>query len=153
MVNNPGMNPVDLFHKGYNCSQSIFAPWAERKGVSFDKALLIAAGFGAGCRCGDICGAVSGALMVLGLYSGLDLKNQPEDRMIIYRNAEAFLARFREIHGSTICRDLLKVDLATSEGMSEAERLHLFTTLCPLFVESADRLLQEALDHPSGTGL
>lgn len=143
------MKPVDLFHRGYNCSQSLFAPYAERKGIPYDKALRISASFGAGCRCGDICGAVSGALMVLGLYSDLDLKDHPEEKSKIYGWAEAFLERFRDVHGSTICRELLKVDLTTEAGRSEAEKHRLFSTLCPLFVETADRLLKEALGKPA----
>jgi C_GCAxxG_C_C family probable redox protein len=139
------MNPVDLFHRNYNCCQAVFAPYAEKKGIPFDKALLVSAGFGAGCRMGDLCGAVTGAVMVLGLYSDLDLKTNPMDKMVVYRNTEAFIGRFREIHGSHICRELLKADLSTAEGRAEAERLHLFSTLCPLYVETADRLLKEAL--------
>jgi len=143
------MNPVDLFHRNYNCCQAVFAPYAEKKGIPFEKALLISAGFGAGCRVGDICGAVAGAIMVLGLYSNLDLKNNPADKAVVYRNTEAFIGRFREIHGNHVCRDLLKVDLSTAEGRAEAEKHRMFTTLCPLFVETADRLLKEALGKPA----
>ncbi len=61
----------DLFKSGYNCSQSIFAAYAERYGIDFETALKISSSFGGGMgRLREVCGAVSGMFMVLGLAKG-----------------------------------------------------------------------------------
>ena len=58
---------VEIFKKGFNCSQSVAGAWCEEMGLPFDTAVKIAAGFGGGMgRMREVCGAVTGAFMVLG---------------------------------------------------------------------------------------
>jgi C_GCAxxG_C_C family probable redox protein len=62
---------ADLFQKGYNCAQSVVGAYAAELDVSEDVALRMAAGFGGGLgRCGEACGALTGAVMVIGLRVG-----------------------------------------------------------------------------------
>ena len=62
-----------LFLDGYNCSQAVFGAYAEDFGIDFSTAMKISSGFGGGFgRMREVCGAVSGMTMVLGLKYGYD---------------------------------------------------------------------------------
>ena len=71
---------VDLYNSGFLCSQAVFAAFADRCGIKEEAALKIGACFGAGMRKGEVCGACSGALMVLGMLYGQSSKEHPRDR-------------------------------------------------------------------------
>ena len=102
------------FARGFNCAQSIFSAFAERFGVSSELALRLSAPFGAGlARQGEVCGALSGALMILGLQYGRDRPNDKED---IYQLAHEFIYQFQQRHGAILCRELLGHDISTPEG-------------------------------------
>ena len=65
------MNKADsaeeLFRMGYNCSQSVYAAFAEDLGMSVEEAAKRASPFGAGFgKLREVCGAVSGMVLVLG---------------------------------------------------------------------------------------
>ena len=97
-----------LFESGANCAQAVAAAFAEECGISREMALQMASGFGGGMgRMREVCGAVSGMVMVAGLLRGncdLDDKTaKDQDYALIQKLA----ARFREETGSIICRELL----------------------------------------------
>src|SRR5512140_2930835 len=99
------------FARGFNCAQSIFAAFAPRLGVSSELALRVSAPFGAGlAREGEVCGALSGALMVLGLQYGQD---RPESKEDMYRLAHEFIYQFKQRHGAVRCSELLHQDIST----------------------------------------
>lgn len=98
---------AELFLQGYNCAQSVFAAFCDVTGIEFETALKLSSSFGGGMgRMREVCGAVSGAFMVLGTlygYSDLDPKNKSEHYALIRRAADEFKAE----NGSIICRELL----------------------------------------------
>lgn len=129
---------VQLFEKGYVCSQAVFAAFSPDFGVSKEDALKIGACFGSGMRKGEVCGACTGALMVLGLKYGDDKSKSNE-------MCEKFLDEFESENGSYICRDLLNCDIRTEEGVEYAKDNNLFTEFCPRMVESAARIVDEMI--------
>ncbi len=137
---------VRLFDSGFSCSQAVFAAFSEALGLDDISALKIAQPFGGGIAgTGSTCGAVSGALLAIGLRHG---RSRPEDlaaKEKTYALVREFLRRFRERHGSTVCRELLGVDLSTPEGHEEARRRGLFASRCSLFVAEAVGILEELL--------
>lgn len=114
-------------------------------GLDRDMALKLGRAFGLGMGAGHTCGAVAGALMVLGLAGGDIVDNDRDARFACYEKARAFMAAFRALHGSTDCRELLGLDPATKEGMAQAKERNLFTTLCPALVNTACELLEKSL--------
>jgi C_GCAxxG_C_C family probable redox protein len=129
---------VRRFDEGFNCAQAVFSAIAETSGLPLDMALRIATPFGGGiARAGQTCGAVTGALMALGLTFGTASAADKEGKERQYRIAQDLMERFKERHGSTVCRDLLGYDISTPEGLKEAHDKGLFTTLCPLLVADA----------------
>lgn len=120
--------------------------FAEGFGMPLAHAVRTACAFGGGVAgTAQTCGAVNGAIMVLGLaHASAEPGNGPA-RQRTYGATRKLLARFRERHGSCECRELLGVDIGTSEGRERAMRDGLFGTRCPVFVRDAAELAAELL--------
>ncbi len=136
---------VQYYEKGYMCSQAVFAAFAEQFGITEKQALQIGACFGGGMNKGEVCGACTGALMVLGMrYGQFDILDT-ESRVAEHAKTVQFLNEFAKRKGSYVCRDLLGCDLRTEEGKNYARSNGLFGTLCPEMVKTAAEILAEML--------
>lgn len=132
--------------KNYSCSQSILSTFGPQFGLSRDLALKLASGYGGGvARLGGVCGAINGAIMVLGLKYGQGEKDTENTKEDIYRITRQFLSEFEEKNGSTLCKELLTCDINTSEGIKKAMDEGFFTTICPRVVKNAAMLLEKLL--------
>lgn len=132
---------VELFEQGFTCGQAVLAAFAGSHGLGREAALRVACAFGGGiARTGGTCGAVSGALMAIGLAHGRTRLEDDAARERTYDLARALLDGFRGEHGSDVCRELLGVDLGTPEGRAAARDRGLFRARCPAYVRSAARL-------------
>ena len=127
---------VELFDNGYVCSQAVFAAFSEDFDLPKEQALKIGACFGSGMRKAEVCGACTGALMVLGLKYG---ENKAESNEACVK----FLDKFAQENGSYICRDLLNCDISTKDGVEYAVENNLFREICPKMVESAAKITKE----------
>jgi C_GCAxxG_C_C family probable redox protein len=108
-----------VFGDGYNCAQGVFLPFAQEFGLDAETALLTASSFGAGMgRTQETCGAVTGALMAIGLKYGFTKPGDQERRDLVLRKTRELMARFREEFGTLKCKDLLGLDLNTDEGQA-----------------------------------
>lgn len=133
---------LDLFARQFNCAQAILATYGPAEDLSEPDCLRIAAPFGGGIgRLGETCGAVAGAVMVLGLRHTGDATNDPRAKAKLCQRVREFIARFRVRHQSIVCRELLGCDLSTPEGWHQAQDGKLHQTLCPNFVRTAAELL------------
>jgi C_GCAxxG_C_C family probable redox protein len=134
---------VSRFSEGFSCSQSVLAAFAPELGLDANAALRVSAAFGGGMgRTGGICGAVTGALMVLGLRYGPTVADKVA-KELTYEQAREFIARFEARQGATTCADLLGVNIGTPEGQAAAREANLFRTTCPGLVTSAAAILEE----------
>ncbi|MBC7320649.1 C_GCAxxG_C_C family protein [bacterium] len=130
---------VETFKSGFNCSQSVISTYAPELGLSRELALLISSGFGGGLgRTGEVCGAVTGAIMTLGLKYGFNtFSNEAKEKT--YSIVREFIARYKEKNNSILCRELLGADINTPEGK---ERAHI---ICPKLVRDSAEILEEML--------
>lgn len=133
------------FGQHYNCAQSVLVTFAKRIGLELETALMIAAPFGGGMgHSGQICGAVSGALMAIGLsegYASYDI----DKKEACYALSQTFQTRFRELHGDLTCPGLLGLDIGDPEELDKVREMDLFHTRCPMFVGDAARIVGELL--------
>ena len=98
----------ELFRKGYNCSQSVFAAFADVLGMTVEEAAKIASPFGAGFgKLREVCGAVSGMTLLAGYLKGYDDPADYESKKELYRLIQRMCADFEESRGTIICRELL----------------------------------------------
>ncbi len=137
---------VESFRAGANCSQAVFGEYAEERGVDSVSALKIACGFGGGMgRLGGTCGAVTGAIMAIGLADCDPDPRAPVTKARVYALVRSFVEEFEARHPSTLCRELLGCDISSPEGYDEATTLGLFQTKCPKYVEDAVEILEDML--------
>jgi C_GCAxxG_C_C family probable redox protein len=132
---------LENLDQGFNCAQSIVGAFAPRHGLSMDHALKISCAFGSGMMRGETCGAVTGALMVIGLAHGRCRADDMQARSKTYALAQAFQDRFEKIHGTCSCEGLLGLDPTTPIGRQTALDRGLFESRCPNFVRSAIAVL------------
>ncbi|MFQ5737227.1 MAG: C-GCAxxG-C-C family protein [Thermodesulfobacteriota bacterium] len=135
---------VEEFRKGYNCSQALLSTYSKEVGLDKETALKVSSAFGGGMGCkGDACGAVTGALMVLGLRYGNASAERGQNQS--YSRAREFIDQFRQRNGSTTCRELLECDISTEDGMGTATQQKLFTKVCTKLVKDAAEIVEGML--------
>lgn len=135
---------IELFAAGYTCAQSTFAALSELFGMGEEQAIRVSAAFGGGiARSGDFCGALSGALMALGLKRGQP-ETSAEIKNDLYARARSLIAAFEESCGARDCRDLIGCDLSTPEGAALAASRNTRKVICENLVRTAIRLADEA---------
>ncbi len=144
----------ELFYEGYNCAQSVFCAFCDKTGLGKKQAARLASSFGGGIgRMREVCGAVSGAVMVLGMVCGYDDPEDKDAKKTHYERVRTFARRFREAEGSIICRELLlKVgsDRKSAEsGGDPEERTEAYYKKrpCPELVFRAAAVLEEMLEE------
>jgi len=133
----------EIFTGGYNCAQTVLSIFGPGFGINEDLCCRLAFPFGAGiARRQETCGAVTGALMALGLMYGRGLGEGNEAKETGYAKAQDFLRRFEELHGTVRCLDLLGADINTGEGREAISRGNLFVTRCARFVSDAVEIVE-----------
>jgi len=144
-MTDPIKTAQDRFAQGFSCSQAVFSAYASRFGFDDETALKLASPFGGGiARQGYVCGAVTGALMALGLQTGsasLETKNEA------YKIPEEFVKRFEERYSTILCRQLIEYDLSKPDELQTARESGVFKTKCPEIVKEAAELVSEFLDE------
>ena len=130
---------LELFSQSYNCAQSVFAACAASEGLSEAQRLALAAPFGGGiARQGEICGALTGALLALGEAAGEAMATDPvAGRNALYEQAQKLTADFRSTHGAILCRELTGCILNTEAGQFSYRGRELHKNLCREIVVSA----------------
>ena len=99
---------AEFFLSGYHCAQSVAMAFAKELGMEEKAAAKIASGFGGGFgRQREVCGAVSGMVMVASYLYGYDTPDQ-EQQAACYQMVQSLCKQFAEQNGSIICRDILK---------------------------------------------
>ncbi len=102
-----------LFNEGFNCAQSLLVACGVDLGVTRSTALKIASTFGGGIgKTGETCGAVTGALMVIGLKYGSTNPKDKKTKAKIHRLVNKFIVKFKSCNKkhSTLCRELIEID-------------------------------------------
>ena len=134
-----------LFEDNFDCAQTVFSHFAEELGLDEETALKISAGFGGGMHKGDMCGTVTGGLMVLGLKYGFCEPNDAVGKDFMNRKAMEFERRIQEADdGCLRCREMLGVDPSTPEGKLKA--MEIIPKRCPQLVVNACNILEELLE-------
>lgn len=136
---------LEYYGKKFHCSQAILAAFAEECGLTEKQALKMGACLGSGMRKGEVCGACTGALVVLGALYGQYDQNDLESRLLANEVNDKLMNRFKEVCGSYICNDLLKCDISTKEGVQYAIDNKLFTEFCPQMVANAVDILEQII--------
>jgi len=141
---NKQQQSIELFRNGYNCSQSVLSVFAEELGVKKDLAMKLASPFGSGIAyMQETCGAVSGALMAIGLKYGKGESGTNDDKAKAYDMSQHFMTEFKRKHQTVCCRELLEgINMASPEGMARIIELDYFRTRCAKYVQDAVQIAE-----------
>ena len=104
-----GEYAAELFLRGYNCAQSVVVAFCDVTGLEPDFSARMASSFGGGMgRMREVCGAVSGMLMVAGLVYGYETAGDDVSKKKHYALVQNLAGKFRQEVGSIVCREILK---------------------------------------------
>lgn len=140
-----------FFLDRYSCSQAVFAAFAPSLGVELPQALRLSAALGGGLRSGSTCGAVLGAMLVIGL-AYCDEDCSPDSRHSVVAEVDSFSAMFRQRVGSMTCPSILGYDVRDPEQREIVQDLGLRDSVCLPAVRIAAEILDERL-NPTRCGV
>jgi len=144
---------VETFSNDHNCSQSILMTFGPEFGLPVEFARSIAAPFGAGIsHQGEVCGAVTGAVMFLGLLAGRRGLPLLEEKSLAYSLALEFMDQFRNRCGNLRCRELLGYDVSDPEKLERVKSAGIFESVCPRFVRTSAEILVEMIEKYQTNG-
>ncbi len=134
-----------LFNQGFNCAQALVSTYSTELGLDRDTALRLASPFGGGiARLGDTCGAVTGALMIIGLKFGTTDHKDKEAKAKSYKVSDEFIERFKARNTSINCGELLGVD-PKSSYLSIPGVSSIIKGRCTGFIRHAAEILEAVL--------
>jgi len=138
---------IKYFRNSFNCSQSVFTVFGKEYGLSENDCLKTACAFGAGMGRQQLtCGAVTGALMAIGLKYGKAMGDPEEFKLRTYEKTREFFAEFKKKHGTVTCRELLKgLDINDPDDYRKINEQGLFDTLCEEYLRDAVGITEEIL--------
>jgi C_GCAxxG_C_C family probable redox protein len=127
---------VRLFDSGYNYAESVLLSLSEEFNQKTTIIPRIATGFGAGIgRSGQICGALSGTVMAIGLVKGCDKgKEEKEKRNAAYESVLEMVKTFEKEFGSSQCRTLTQCNFQTEKGREKYSKQQHRKKLCPQLI-------------------
>ena len=132
---------VELFMEGKNCSQAVFVAFATDLGLTEEMALAVSVGLGGGVgRMREVCGAVSGAAMVVGL------KNPQYDKGEAYEKVRLIADEFQKTNHSIICKELLGLSQPEKSSVPEERTPEYYQKRpCVKIVEDAAKATEKIL--------
>jgi len=136
---------IRKFGEGIDCSMMVLAEFADDLGITKDESYKIASCFGSGMLLGSVCGAVTGAFIVIGMKHGNCELNDLVQKSIVLSKRDEFVERFEKEHGSVNCPVLLGADLRDDGQRQRARESGVIDTECPKFCRTAVRILKEIL--------
>ncbi|MFC2136831.1 C-GCAxxG-C-C family protein [Bacteroidota bacterium] len=138
---------IELFNNGFNCSQVVLNAFSADLGLNDEQALKIATAFGGGmAKQQFICGAVTGAYMVLGLKYGKFLKGDEKSKIHTYEMVHQFNSEFIKHNKSIHCKDILGHNLNTEKGKKIIEENNLIEVKCEKAINTAIEILDELIN-------
>lgn len=143
------LHAAELFLEGYNCAQAIAVAFCDVTGLEKDFSARMSSSFGGGFgRMREVCGAVSGMVMVAGILYGYDSNSDEASKMAHYTLVQELAGKFREEVGSIVCRDILKNPPSDPNPTPRTEEFYKKRP-CARMVMLAARILDEYItQHP-----
>jgi C_GCAxxG_C_C family probable redox protein len=136
---------VELFANGCNCSQAVFTAFSDVTGMDEELAKRLSSSFGGGIgRMREICGACSGMFMAAGILYGADTDRDDKLKAEHYKRIQHLAGKFKEVHGTMNCAELLK-NLSVTKDPTPEKRTEQYYKVrpCVRFVRTAAEILDE----------
>jgi C_GCAxxG_C_C family probable redox protein len=142
---------VSCFEEGFSCAQAVLSTYGSQSGLDREMALRVAGAFGGGmARMGRTCGAVTGALMVIGLERGSTRADDEEAKEACYDLVGELVRQFEVRNGAITCNELLGHDISNPEESALAREQGIYSTLCPKLVRDAAEIVERIIGGKDG---
>lgn len=142
---------MSLFEEGYNCAQAVAAAFCDETGITENAMVKLASGFGGGFgRLREVCGAVSGMVIVANMLYGYDSPTDNTAKMDYYKDIQSIILEFRKRNGTYICHELLNLPENDDKSPVPEERTAEYYERRPckeLVGEAADILEKFIAEH------
>ena len=135
----------DYHRRGFNCSQSVLAAFSDLTGLSEQESFNIAGGFGGGAGTGELCGAITGAVMTLGMLTPVDVDDPAGSKKRTVALSKELQKRFMERFGALRCQELLKAKIQSDPVNTPAAHTLGITTHCSIMIVTAVQIVEEML--------
>ena len=136
---------MQRFDEGFRCSQAVLEAYAKDYRLDSELARKIATPLAGGSGLGGECGAVAGAILVIGLRYGVDDAQDTEGYRLVFEKVKEFADKFKALHGHLDCCRLLGVDVFSADGFKEYQERNFHETHCSKYVHDAVNLLEAVL--------
>ena len=145
-----GMKAAELFLSGSNCAQAVAVAFCDVTGLTPEFAAKMASSFGGGMgRLREVCGAVSGMLMVAGLLYGYEDPGEEDvNKKAHYRLVQELAGKFREEVGSVVCREILKNPPSDPNPTPRTEEFYKKRPCARMVILAAQILDAYIAEHP-----
>ena len=144
-----GERAMSLFKEGYNCAQAVFMSFSEETGIDEKTAARLASSFGGGIgRMREVCGAVSGMMMVVGLLYGFEPSEGSAAKSAHYHLVQELAEQFRQQAGSIICREILKNPPADPNPSPRTAEYYANRPCARMVMLAAEILDRYIAEHP-----
>ncbi len=135
---------INAFYNGNNCAQAVIKAYAEELQFDEELALSMALGFGGGMgKMQKVCGAVTGAYMVIGIYNSKLIADKTQHKESIPPMIQAFKKSFCQRHQTDQCGHLLGCDIRTEAGQQIFKTNNLKEKVCSKCIESSIKILDK----------
>jgi C_GCAxxG_C_C family probable redox protein len=134
----------DYHKKGFNCAQSVLLAFGDLTGLPEAQAMSLAGGFGSGTGTGELCGAVAGAVMTLGLLHPISADDPVGGKKRTVALSKELQSRFSQRFNALRCSDLLQKDFTPDDTTPAARDMGL-TGHCAIMIVTAVELVEEML--------
>lgn len=140
---------MELFKKGYNCSQSVFLAFCDECGLDFETAARLSSSFGAGMgRLREVCGAVTGMFMVAGVLYGYTDPEDQAPKTAHYQRIQTLAIQFEEKNHSIICRELLGLEKGKNSPVPEIRTPEYYQNRpCEALVGMAAEMMEKYIEE------
>lgn len=133
---------LEKFSNNFNCAQSVLSAFSDKLMMKEKDLLRVASGFGSGMRKAETCGAVTGAIMAIGLKHGqtksFDHEAKEKTNVLVHE----FQELFQKKSGATSCKDLLGTDISIKENFDKAKDSGLFDSICTKCIADSISILE-----------
>ncbi len=138
-----------LFAEGRNCSQAVLLAFSDVTGLDDTLALKLSSSFGGGMgRMREVCGACSGMFMAAGILYGYSSADNDREKAEHYKRIQYLAQQFKDIHGTIICRELLKnLSVSSSPVPDKRTKEYYKVRPCVRFVETAAEILDRYIEE------
>ena len=140
---------MELFSEGYNCAQSVVLAFSDLTGIDEKTLAMLSSSFGGGMgRLREVCGAATGAFMVLGLLYGYDGAETGAKKAEHYERIQHFAERFSQETGSIVCRELLGLGKKKDSPTPEKRTAEYYKKRpCRELVGISAQILEEMIEN------